>query len=110
MLFLGQDPKISISTGSYAKFVIASIFGYTILESHVKFHQSQNNVLTVAATTGFTTLLHVVVCWTLVFKSGLGNKGAAVANGVAYWINGISLFVYVRVSSCKSYWTGQSCP
>ncbi|CAN1313247.1 Protein DETOXIFICATION 16 [Linum perenne] len=109
LLFLGQDPEISISAGSYAKFVIPSIFGYAILESHVKFLQSQNNVLPVAATTGFATLLHVVVCWALVFKSGLGNRGAAMANGVAYWINGVSLFVYVRVSrSCKSSWTGWS--
>ncbi|CAN1228933.1 Protein DETOXIFICATION 15 [Linum grandiflorum] len=109
LLFLGQDPEISISAGSYAKFVIPSIFGFAILESHVKFLQSQNNVLPVTATTGFTTLLHVLVCWTLVFKSGLGNRGAAIANGVAYWINGISLFVYVRVSrSCKLSWTGWS--
>ncbi|CAN1794794.1 Protein DETOXIFICATION 16 [Linum perenne] len=109
LLFLGQDPEISISAGSYAKFVIPSIFGYAILESHVKFLQSQNNVLPVAATTGFATLLHVVVCWALVFKSGLGNRGAAMANGVAYWINGVSLFIYVRVSrSCKSSWTGWS--
>ncbi|CAL1358525.1 unnamed protein product [Linum trigynum] len=109
LLCLGQDPEISAEAGKYARFVIPSIFGFAILESHVRFLQSQNNVIPLMVTTGSTTLLHVLVCWALVFKSGLGNRGAALANGISYWINALSLFVYVRVSpSCKQTWTGWS--
>ncbi|CAN1326458.1 Protein DETOXIFICATION 16 [Linum perenne] len=107
--FLHQDPEISAEAGRYARFVIPSIFGFAILECHVKFLQSQNNVFPLMVTTGGTTLLHGLVCWVLVYKSGLGNKGAALANGIAYWSNGLLLFVYVRVSStCKQSWTGWS--
>ncbi|CAN1794790.1 Protein DETOXIFICATION 16 [Linum perenne] len=108
VMFVGHLGELPLAGASMAT-SFASVTSITLLESHVKFLQSQNNVLPVAATTGFATLLHVVVCWALVFKSGLGNRGAAMANGVAYWINGVSLFIYVRVSrSCKSSWTGWS--
>ncbi|CAL1401449.1 unnamed protein product [Linum trigynum] len=109
LLCLGQDPEISAEAGKYARFVIPSIFGIAVLESNVRFLQSQNNVVPLLVTTGTTTLLHVLVCWALVFKSGLGSRGAALANGVSYWINALSLFVYVMVSpTCKQTWTGWS--
>ena len=51
----------------------------------------------------------ILICWILVFKSGLGNKGAALANGISYWMNALLLMAYVRISpSCKSTWTGFS--
>lgn len=54
-------------------------------------------------------LLHILICWISVFKSGLGNRGAALANGTSYWINVLLLALYVRISpSCKKTWTGFS--
>ncbi|RVW79708.1 Protein detoxification 16 [Vitis vinifera] len=39
----------------------------------------------------------------------LGNKGAALANAISYWINVLLLAIYVRISpSCKKTWTGFS--
>ncbi|KAF5954826.1 hypothetical protein HYC85_007682 [Camellia sinensis] len=109
LVFLGQDPEISAEAGSYARFMIPSIFAYALLQCHVRFLQTQNNVFPMMLSSGFTTLLHVLICWILVFKSGLGNKGAALANAISYWINVILLAIYVRVSpSCKNTWTGFS--
>ncbi|KAI4376260.1 hypothetical protein MLD38_014045 [Melastoma candidum] len=106
---LGQDPEISAEAGSYAKYMIPSIFACALLQCHVRFLQTQNNVVPMMVTTGITTLFHVVICWSLVFKSSLGYKGAAAANAISYWINVILLAVYVRVSpSCKLTWTGFS--
>lgn len=107
--FLGQDPQISDQAGVYAKFIIPSLFGYGLLQCHVRFLQSQNIVFPMMLTSGITTLLHVLVCWVLVFKSGLAFKGAALANGISYWINLLLLAFYVRFStSCKKTWTGFS--
>ncbi|CAL5333484.1 unnamed protein product [Camellia sinensis] len=109
LVFLGQDPEISAEAGSYARFMIPSIFAYALLQCHVQFLQTQNNAFPMMLSSGFTTLLHVLICWILVFKSGLGNKGAAFANAISYWINVILLAIYVRVSpSCKNTWTGFS--
>ena len=89
--------------------MIPSIFAYAITQCHTRFLQTQNNVVPMMVCTGLTTVLHFFICWILVFKSGLGNKGAALANAISYWINALSLVLYVRISpSCKSTWTGFS--
>lgn len=109
LAFLGQDPEISAEAGLYARFMIPSIFAVALLQCHIRFLQAQNNVVPMMLATGFTTLLHILTCWGLVFKSGLGNKGAALANSISYWINALLLAIYVRVSpSCKKTWTGFS--
>nr|KJB83408.1 hypothetical protein B456_013G246100 [Gossypium raimondii] len=109
LLFLGQDPEIAAEAGKYARFMLPSIFGFAIQECHIRFLQAQNNVVPMMIISGFTTLLHILVCWILVFKSGLGNKGAALANAFSYWTNALLLVLYVRTSpSCKKTWTGYS--
>ncbi|GFY80672.1 MATE efflux family protein [Actinidia rufa] len=109
LVFLGQDHEISAEAGSYARFMIPTIFAYALLQCQVRFLQAQNNVVPMVLSTGFTTLLHVLVCWVLVFKSGLGNKGAALANAISYWINALLLVIYIQISpSCKKTWTGFS--
>ncbi|XP_059639537.1 protein DETOXIFICATION 16-like [Cornus florida] len=106
---LGQDPAISSEAGLYAKFMIPSLPAYGLLQCLVRFLQTQNNVFPMTLSSGITTLLHILVCWVLVFKSGLGNRGAALANAISYWINVLLLALYVKFSpSCAKTWTGFS--
>ncbi|KAK6127665.1 hypothetical protein DH2020_038581 [Rehmannia glutinosa] len=95
---LGQDPDISREAGLYARFMIPSIFAYGLLQCQVKFLQTQNIVFPMMISSGITTLLHLFLCWTLVLKSGLGSRGAAVANCISYWINVFLLFLYIKFS------------
>lgn len=106
---LGQDPSISKEAGLYAMYMIPSLFAYGLLQCHVRFLQTQNIVFPMMVSSGITTLLHVFVCWILVFKSGLGSRGAALANSISYWINVVLLALYVKFSSsCARTWTGFS--
>ncbi|KAL0013356.1 hypothetical protein SO802_000425 [Lithocarpus litseifolius] len=109
LVFLRQDPEISAAAGLYARFLIPCIFGYAIVQCHVRFLQAQNNVLPMMVSTGISTFSHLFTCWVLVFKCGLGSKGAALANGISYWINALLLMAYVQTSpSCKNTWAGFS--
>ncbi|RWR93918.1 protein DETOXIFICATION 16-like protein [Cinnamomum micranthum f. kanehirae] len=109
LLALGQDPEISSAAGLYARWMIPCIFAYGLLQCHVRFLQTQNIVFPMVISSGFTALLHLFICWVLVFKSGLGNKGAALANSISYWINVVLLAFYVKFSpACKKTWTGFS--
>ncbi|VVB15709.1 unnamed protein product [Arabis nemorensis] len=109
LVFFGQDNSISALAGSYARFMIPSIFAYGLLQCLNRFLQAQNNVFPVVFCSGITTSLHVLLCWVLVFKTGLGFKGAAVANSISYWLNVVLLFCYVKLSpSCSLTWTGFS--
>lgn len=109
LVLLGQDSEISAEAGLYARYMVPSIFAYALLQCHVRFLQAQNIVVPMMITTGLTTILHILICWVLVFKSGLGTRGAALANAISYWINVLLLALYVRISpSCKKTWTGFS--
>ncbi|MED6195427.1 Protein DETOXIFICATION 16 [Stylosanthes scabra] len=73
------------------------------------FLQTQSLVFPMLFSSGVTTLLHILICWIMVFKSGLGNKGAAVANAISYWLNVFILMLYINFSpSCSKTWTGFS--
>jgi len=80
-----QNPEISAEAGLYARWMIPSIFAFGLLQCQIRFLQTQNIVFPTMASSGVTTLFHILVCWLLVFKSGLGNKGAALANAISYW-------------------------
>ncbi|KAL3002354.1 hypothetical protein AAZX31_08G049500 [Glycine max] len=109
LVALGQDPEISAEAGQYAQLMIPSLFAYGILQCLNRFLQTQNIVFPMVFSSGVTTLLHILICWTMVFKSGLGNKGAAIANAISYWINVLILILYVKFSpSCSKTWTGFS--
>ncbi|VAH31644.1 unnamed protein product [Triticum turgidum subsp. durum] len=109
LLLFGQDPEIAMGAGSYIRWMIPALFVYGPLQCHVRFLQTQNIVLPVMASSGITALSHVLVCWLLVYKIGLGNKGAALANAISYLANVSILALYIRLSpSCKSTWTGVS--
>ncbi|MED6156016.1 Protein DETOXIFICATION 16 [Stylosanthes scabra] len=106
---LGQDPQISSEAGHYAKLMIPSLFAYGLLQCLNRFLQTQSLVFPMLFSSGLTTLLHILICWIMVFKSGLGNKGAAVANAISYWLNVFILMLYVNFSpSCSKTWTGFS--
>lgn len=87
LLALGQDADISEAAGIYTPCMIPALFAYGIVHCLFRFLQTQNIVFPLVLCSGITTLLHFVVCWILVFKSGLGYRGAAFANSISYWIN-----------------------
>ncbi|CAN7082283.1 unnamed protein product [Brassica oleracea var. botrytis] len=109
LVFVHQDKSIASLAGSYAWYMIPSIFAYALLQCLNRFLQTQNNVFPVFVSSGITACLHVLLCWVLVLKSGLGHKGAALAISVSYWFNVILLSCYVKFSaSCSQTWTGFS--
>lgn len=109
LMAVGQNPEISIEAGLYACWLIPGLFAYGLLQCYVRFLQTQNIMFPMLLTSGITVLLHIIVCWILVYNSDLGNKGAAMATTISYWINVFLLVTYVKFSqACKKTWTGLS--
>lgn len=107
--FFGQDPEIAAGAGVYSRWMIPILFAYGLLQCLVRFLQTQNIVLPMMLSSGVAALLHPLVCWILVYKSGLGSRGAALANGISFWTNVLILALYVRLSpACKRTWHGFS--
>ncbi|KAL6008680.1 hypothetical protein ACLOJK_021906 [Asimina triloba] len=78
----GQDPEISTKAREYARWMTPCLSAYGLLQCQVIFLQSQNIVFPMSVSSGMTALFHLLVYWILVFKSGLGSKGAALANSI----------------------------
>lgn len=107
LIVLGQNPEVAREAGTYARFMIPSLFAYGLLQCLVKFLQTQSIVFPMMISSGSIALLHILICWALVFKSGLGFRGAAVANSLSYWLNVLFLVIYVKFSpSCSETWPG----
>lgn len=105
----GQDPEIAAEAGAYSRWMIPTLFAYGLIQCHSRFLQTQNIVFPMMLITGVTALLHILVCWILVYKSGLGSRGAALANGISYWTILLLVGLYVRLSpACKKTWVGFS--
>ncbi|TYK28475.1 protein DETOXIFICATION 16-like isoform X1 [Cucumis melo var. makuwa] len=106
---LGQDAQISAEAGKYAKCLIPCLFAHGLVQCLNRFLTTQNVVFPMMMSSGISALSHIPLCWLMVFKIGLGTRGAAVANSISYWINALILILYVKFSSSSSKtWTGFS--
>ncbi|XP_057518883.1 protein DETOXIFICATION 16-like isoform X1 [Amaranthus tricolor] len=109
LMALGQNHEIAAEAAPYTRFMIPSLFAYSYIQCLIRFFQSQNIVFPMMLTSGITTILHLLISWTLVFKCHLGSKGAALANTMSYWINCLLLVAYMKFSSsCSKTWVSFS--
>ncbi|KAI4350978.1 hypothetical protein L6164_005378 [Bauhinia variegata] len=107
LVAMHQQIPIAEEAGEYALFMIPSLFADAILQCLVRFLQTQNIVFPMVISSAAAALLHVLICWLLVLKSGLGSKGAAIAISISYWANVLFMAFYVKFSSsCEKTWTG----
>ncbi|ONI17279.1 hypothetical protein PRUPE_3G149800 [Prunus persica] len=99
LILLGQDPLIAQEAGRYAIWLIPSLFAYAVLQSLVRFFLAQGLIFPMPLSSSLVLLLHIPLCWALVFHLGLGNIGAALSTGLCNWLNTIILLTYLKYSS-----------
>jgi multidrug resistance protein, MATE family len=100
--FIGQDPHVAHEAAKYSKCMIPSLLAYAIIQPMMRFLQAQSLIFPMVMSSVISLCIHIPLCWTLVFKSGLGNVGAALAISTSYWVNAIILGLYIKYSeSCK---------
>ncbi|KAK1416096.1 hypothetical protein QVD17_31884 [Tagetes erecta] len=101
LVLVGQDPLISHEAGKFITWLIPALFAYAILQPLVRYYQMQSMLLPMLASSTAALCLHIPLCWTLVYKTGLGNIGAAISIAVAMWSNVVFLLLYMKYSpSC----------
>ncbi|XP_015582735.1 protein DETOXIFICATION 14 isoform X1 [Ricinus communis] len=99
LVLIGQDPVISQEAAKFATCLVPALFGYATLQAVVRYFQMQSLIFPLIITSLFATCFHILLCWILVFNSGLGKLGAAISIGISYWLNVILLGVYMVFSS-----------
>lgn len=102
LIFIGQDTLISCEAGKFTVWMIPGLFAYATAQPLMKFLQSQSLILPMLLSSIITLCLHIPLSWVLVFKSGLGIVGAALAISISYWLYTFILGSYILCSvSCK---------
>ncbi|CAH2065731.1 unnamed protein product [Thlaspi arvense] len=98
LLFFHQDPKISEIASVYCLWLIPALFGYSVLQSLIRYFQTQSMIFPMVITSLTVLCFHLPVCWVLVYTLGLGTKGAALSISISYWLNAGLLWLYMRHS------------
>nr|XP_043637825.1 protein DETOXIFICATION 16-like [Erigeron canadensis] len=108
-IWFGQDAEISMKAEAYIHWLIPSIFPYGILQCQFRFLQAQSDTKILMLSGGLTCLVHILVCWIMIFKLGLGSNGAALACAVSYWTYVSILAIYIKYSRAfEKTWPGFS--
>ena len=98
LMLFSQDPAISHAARVYCTYLIPALFGYAVLQSLVRYFQTQSMIFPMVFSSIAALCLHVPICWALVFKLELGYVGAAFAIAISYWLNVIGLVIYMKYS------------
>ncbi|XP_031110302.1 protein DETOXIFICATION 3-like [Ipomoea triloba] len=99
LVLVGQEPSIAIEAKKYSLWLIPALLGGAIQKPLVRYLQTQSLTRPLLLSSLAALCFHVPVCWAMIFKLGLGNKGAAIAFSLANWLYIVILVVYVRYSS-----------
>ncbi|KAK9116196.1 hypothetical protein Sjap_015143 [Stephania japonica] len=97
-----QDPLIFHEAGKYAVWLIPALVAYAALQSMQRYLQSQSLIIVMLLSSTAALCFHVPVCWLLVFKSGLGNVGAALSIGIGQFFR---LALPSTVMICLEWWS-----
>ncbi|KAK9183110.1 hypothetical protein WN944_026259 [Citrus x changshan-huyou] len=105
LVLVGQDPQISHEVGKFIIWLLPALFAYAAMQALIRYFQSQSLIIPMFLSSYAALCLHIPICWGLVFKSGLGNLGGALAIGISYWLNLTFLAIYMKFSTaCAASW------
>ncbi|KAH9650493.1 protein DETOXIFICATION 12 [Citrus sinensis] len=99
LVLVGQDPQISHEVGKFIIWLLPALFAYAAMQALIRYFQSQSLIIPMFLSSYAALCLHIPICWGLVFKSGLGNLGGALAIGISYWLNVTFLAIYMKFST-----------
>ncbi|CAI9278543.1 unnamed protein product [Lactuca saligna] len=73
-----------------------------VLQPLVRYFQMQSMLWPMLISSTVALLLHIPLCYALVYKTTLANIGGAISMGITTWLNAIFLFFYMKYSpSCE---------
>ncbi|KAL4325601.1 hypothetical protein GQ457_11G013550 [Hibiscus cannabinus] len=109
LILLHQDPEISKMAALYMKYLIPGLFAYGFLQNLLRFLQTQSILIPLVVFSVIPLGIHFGIVYSLVNKTSLGFRGAAMAASISIWISFLSLATYVVFADkFKNTWKGWS--
>ncbi|KAF7141633.1 hypothetical protein RHSIM_Rhsim06G0200200 [Rhododendron simsii] len=109
LILLHQDHQVSQSAALYLKFLIPGLFAHGFFQNILRFLQAQSVVVPLVFCSVLPLIAHFGVTYTLVHRTPLGFKGAALAASISLWIAVVILAGYVLLAKkFRKTWNGFS--
>ncbi|KAL6499679.1 Protein DETOXIFICATION 41 [Orobanche gracilis] len=109
LLAIGQTESIAKSGQIFARGLILQIYAFALSCPMQRFLQAQNIVNPLAYMAVGVFLLHVLLCWIVVYVLSYGLLGAALTLSFSWWLLVFINALYILLSpKCKQTWTGFS--
>ncbi|MED6179774.1 Protein DETOXIFICATION 41 [Stylosanthes scabra] len=106
---IGQSESIAAQAQIFARGLIIQLYAFAIVCPMQRFLQAQNIVNPLAYMSVGVFLLHVLMCWLVVYVLDYGLVGAALTLSFSWCILALLNALYILLSpSCKQTWTGFS--
>ncbi|KAJ0753905.1 putative multi antimicrobial extrusion protein [Helianthus annuus] len=98
LILIGQDPLISAEARKFSVWLIPTLFPYSILQLFIRYLLSQSLIFPMLWSSVVVLVIHIPLCWALVFQQGFGAAGAALAIAISYTLNVVFLGFYLYYS------------
>ncbi|KAK7359767.1 hypothetical protein VNO77_01732 [Canavalia gladiata] len=109
LLLLGEPDDLASAAAVFVYGLIPQIYAYAVNFPIQKFLQAQSIVRPSTYISTATLLLHMLLCWLVIYKLGFGLIGASLVLSLSWWIIVVAQFVYIITSpKCRKTWTGFS--
>ncbi|KAL8161295.1 hypothetical protein V2J09_012784 [Rumex salicifolius] len=99
LVLLRQDPDIAREAGKFARRLIPSLFAHAFFQPLVRYFQMQCLIWPLLVSIAVAFVLHIPLCWALVYKTRLASYGAAVAFDISSWLFVVFLGLFMKLSS-----------
>ncbi|KAG6754561.1 hypothetical protein POTOM_040350 [Populus tomentosa] len=109
LIGLHESPAISSAAAIFVYGLIPQIFAYACNFPIQKFLQAQSVIFPSTCISAAALVLHLILCWVVIFKLGGGLLGAGLVTSFSWWVIVVAQFVYILVSKKFKYtWRGFS--
>jgi multidrug resistance protein, MATE family len=105
---LRQPTDVAAAAGPYARWAIPRLFAHAMNYPLLKFFQTQSKVWVVAAISGVSLAVHVVLTYAAVRRLRCGIRGAAVAGNISHWLIVLAQLLYMVGGHFPDAWKGFS--
>eukprot|EP00906_Rhabdomonas_costata_P034900 RCo049074 len=97
LVLLGQDPEVASLAARHARILITGLPALIGLEAVSRFLRIQNITQPFLWVTVASLPLHILWCWLLIFRLGLGFVGGPLALTLTFWAQLVLLLGYLAV-------------
>jgi Na+-driven multidrug efflux pump len=91
-------PDVAPLAGVYSRYLIVGLWPWLVNDSYKRYLQAQGIVFPMLASSAVCLPIHILLTYCLVFRWGLGFRGAALAVGLSNWNLLVSVVGFNRLS------------